>query len=141
VIGGIDFKMIGLNVTSKDETRRVLTKARKGSIKSLGHAGAAIRLTARRSIRRRQKAAPEGQPPHTRKGQLRGAIMYAVEKQNDLVVIGPEHAKVARSASAHEHGGRYKRQRYPKRPFMGPALETTGERLPRMWAGSVKASG
>ena len=52
--------------------------------------------------------------------------------------IGPEHAKVGRSASAHEHGGRYKGQRYPKRPFMGPALETTTERLPRKWAGSVR---
>jgi len=133
--------MIGMAARTRDNTKQVLTKAKKGSIKSLGHAGATIRLTAKRSIRRRKKPSEEGQPPSTRKGQLRGAIMYAVEKQNDLVVIGPEQAKVGKSASAHEHGGRYKRQRYPKRPFMGPALETTKERLPRKWAGSVKASG
>jgi hypothetical protein len=131
--------MIAMQARTRDNTKQVLTKAKKGSIKSLGHAGATIRLTAKRSIRRRKKASAEGQPPSTRKGQLRGAIVYAVEKQNDLVAIGPEHAKVGKSASAHEHGGRYKRQRYPKRPFMGPALEKTKERLPRKWAGSVKA--
>ena len=43
------------------------------------------------------------------------------------------------SAKAHEFGGRYKRQKYPKRPFMGPALEKTNDRLPKLWAGSVKA--
>lgn len=131
--------MIAVKAKTKDETERVLTKAKQGSFKSLGHAGAAIRLTAKRSIRRRKKASPEGQPPSTRKGQLRGAIRYEVEKQKDLVVIGPEHSKVGTSASAHEHGGRYKRQRYPKRPFMGPALNKTKDRLPKLWAGSVKA--
>ena len=133
--------MIAMQAQTRDNTKQVLAKAKKGSIKSLGHAGATIRLTAKRSIRRRKKPSTEGQPPSTRKGQLRGAILYAVEKQKDLVVIGPERSKVGTSASAHEHGGRYKRQRYPKRPFMGPALETTKERLPRKWVGSVKASG
>ena len=131
--------MIAMQARTRDNTKKVLAKAKKGSIKSLGHAGATIRLTAKRSIRRRKKPSPEGRPPSTRKAQLRGAILYAVEKQNDLVAIGPERAKVGTSAAAHEHGGRYKRQRYPKRPFMGPALETTKERLPRKWAGSVKA--
>ncbi len=131
--------MIAMQSRTRDNTKKVLAKAKRGSIKSLGHAGATIRLTAKRSIRRRKKPSPEGRPPSTRKAQLRGAILYAVEKQNDLVAIGPERAKVGTSAAAHEHGGRYKRQRYPKRPFMGPALETTKERLPRKWAGSVKA--
>jgi hypothetical protein len=130
--------MIAAKVTTKDETKRVLAKARQGNFKSLGHAGAAIRLTARRSIRKRKAKSPEGQPPHTRKGQIRGAILFAVEKEKDRVVIGPEHSKVGKSGSAHEHGGRYKRQRYPKRPFMGPALEKAKDRLPKLWAGSVK---
>jgi len=131
--------MIVANVKTKDETKKVLAKAKQGNFKSLGHAGAAIRLTARRSIRRRKKASPEGQPPSTRRGQLRSAILYDVDKQNDLVVIGPSHSKVGASGSAHEHGGKYKRQRYPKRPFMGPALEKIKDRLPKLWAGSVKA--
>ncbi len=131
--------MIAAKAKTKDETKKVLAKMRQGSFKSLGHAGAAIRLAARRSIRKRKKASPEGQPPSTRQGQLRGAIMFDVEKQQDRVVIGPDHAKVGKSGSAHEHGGRYKRQRYPKRPFMGPALDKTKDRLPKLWAGSVKA--
>ena len=131
--------MIGAKVKTKDETSRALAKAKQGNFKSLGHAAAAIRLTARRSIRKRKKASPEGQPPHTRQGQLRGAILFAVEKEKGVAVIGPDHSKVGASGSAHEHGGRYKRQRYPKRPFMGPALEKTKDRLPKLWAGSVKA--
>ena len=131
--------MIATKVKTKDETTKVLAKAKQGNFKSLGHAGAAIRLTAKRSIRKRKKASPEGQPPSTRRGQLRGAIMFDVEKHKGLVVIGPDHSKVGASGSAHEHGGRYKRQRYPKRPFMGPALEKTQDRLPKLWAGSVKA--
>jgi hypothetical protein len=109
--------MIATKVKTKDETKKVLAKAKQGNFKSLGHAGAAIRLTAKRSIRKRKK----------------------VEKQKGLVVIGPDHSKVGASGSAHEHGGRYKRQRYPKRPFMGPSLEKTQDRLPKLWAGSVKA--
>jgi phage gpG-like protein len=131
--------VIAAKVKTKDETKRVLAKAKQGSFKSLGHACAAIRLTAKRSIRKRKTASPEGQPPSTRRGQLRGAILFAVEKEKDLVVIGPDHTKVGASGAAHEHGGKYKRQRYPKRPFMGPALETTKDRLPKLWAGSVKA--
>lgn len=131
--------MIVANVKTKDETKKVLAKAKQGNFKSLGHAGAAIRLTARRSIRKRKTASPEGQPPSTRRGQLRSAILFDVDKQNDLVVIGPSYSKVGASGSAHEHGGKYKRQRYPKRPFMGPALEKIKDRLPKLWAGSVKA--
>ena len=64
--------------------------------------------------------------------------MYAVETDSQLVVIGPDVAIVGTSATAHEFGGRYKRQLYDRRAFMGPALEKLRDRLPRMWAGSVK---
>jgi len=29
-------------------------------------------------------------------------------------------------------------QQYPERPLMGPALMKIKDRLPRMWAGSIK---
>jgi len=51
--------MIATKVKTKDETKKVLAKAKQGNFKSLGHAGAAIRLTAKRSIRKRKKASPE----------------------------------------------------------------------------------
>lgn len=130
--------MIGAKVKTKDETRRVLAKAKQGSFKSLGHAGAAIRLVARRSIRRRKKKSPTGRPPHTRRGQLKRALKYHVERKKPSVVIGPEHAVVGESGKAHEHGGLYKGDRYDRRPFMGPALAEVQPRLPRLWAGSVR---
>jgi hypothetical protein len=113
-------------------------KAKQANITSLGHAGAALRLTARRSIRTRKKASPPGTPPHTRRGQLKRAIAYAVDKQRGVVVIGPEREAVGTSGSAHEFGGRYRRERYPKRPYMGPALEKLQDRLPDFWANSVR---
>ena len=129
--------MVGMTVKTRSDVKKVLRRARRANIENLGHAGATIRLIARRSIRKRKGPAPAGQPPHTRRGQLRGAILYAVEKEKERVVIGPGHSKVGKSGSAHEHGGRYKRTRYRRRPFMGPALVKVKPRLPRMWAGSV----
>jgi hypothetical protein len=77
-------------------------------------------------------------PPHSRRGQLRRAIAYSVDKQRQVVVIGPERDAVGTSGSAHEFGGRYRRERYPKRPYMGPALERIQDRLPDFWASSVR---
>ncbi|NJL32247.1 MAG: hypothetical protein HC898_11875 [Phycisphaerales bacterium] len=53
------------------------------------------------------------------------------------VVIGPDYANVADAGAAHEFGGRFRQEHYPRRAFMGPALEKVKDRLPRMWAGSV----
>lgn len=130
--------MIGMKVKTKSDTKKVLAKTKQASITSLGHAGAAIRLVARRSIRKRKSASPAGSPPSTRRGQLRRAIAYAVEKQQGLVVIGPEHEVVGESGKAHEFGGRYRREHYEKRPFMGPAMEKVKDRLPPLWAASVR---
>jgi len=130
--------MLGFTVRTKSEMPKVRAKARRANFTSLGQAGAAIRLTARRSIRRRKTASPAGQPPHTRKGQLKRAIGYAVEEQAKAVVVGPEAEAVGESGRAHEIGGLFRRERYPRRPFMRPALEKLRSRLPRMWANSVR---
>ena len=112
-------------------------KMNQASFQSLGRAGAAIRLTARRSIRRSKRYAPPGSPPRTRHGQLRRAIVYAREG-SDRVLIGPGFAHVGPSAMAHEFGGRFRGHRYPKRALMGPALQKNLPRLPRFWAGSIR---
>ncbi len=130
--------MIAVKAKTKFDKQKVLAKTNRGNITSLGHAGAALRLTARRSIRTRKKASPPGMPPHSRRGQLRRAVAYAVDKQRQVVVIGPEQDVVGKSGSAHEFGGHYRRERYPKRPFMGPALEKLQDRLPNFWANSVR---
>jgi len=130
--------MIGVKATTQFDATKVLHRVQQANIESLGHAGGAIRLTARRSIRRSDKPSAPGSPPHTRKGQIKRAIVYAVEKQKQCVVIGPEYATLGPSGMAHEFGGRFRGQNYPKRPFMGPALMKIQDRLPRMWAGSVR---
>ena len=130
--------MIQMKVQTRIDVQKVLRKARRANIESLGHAGAAIRLTARRSIRRSPKPSASGTPPHTRRGLLRRAIVYAVDKYRQMVIIGPAYGVIGLSATAHEFGGRYRRQYYKKRRFMGPALEKTKNRLPRHWAASIR---
>ena len=130
--------MFGMNSKSAFNGRKVKAAASRTNFTNLAHASAAIRLTARRSIRRGKKQSPAGTPPHTRKGQLKRAILYAVEKQKASAVIGPAYEMVGTSGSAHEFGGRYKRQRYPRRAFMGPALRENLPRLPKIWAASVR---
>ncbi len=128
----------GVRVKTKFEAQRVKARTREGNFKSLGHAGGAIRLTAKRSIRKRKKASDPGQPPHTRDGRLRNAIAYAVEKDKQRVVIGPQYDKIGTAGRPHEFGGRYKREKYPKRPFMRPALDKLKDRLPPLWANSIQ---
>ena len=130
--------MIGLNTRTEFDAKKVRRRVQQANIESLGHAGGAIRLTARRSIRRSDKPSATGTPPHTRKGQLKRAIVYVVEKQEERVVIGPEYATLGPAGMPHEFGGAFRGDRYKKRPFMGPALMKTKDRLPRKWAGSVK---
>jgi hypothetical protein len=130
--------MFGMRVKAQNRIATLRKKAKQGNITSLGHAGAAIRLTARRSIRRRKKASLEGTPPNTRRGQLKRAIVYSVEKNRGLVVIGPQKDVVGTAGKAHEFGGRYRREHYPKRPFMGPALAKVKDRLPSRWANSIR---
>jgi hypothetical protein len=54
------------------------------------------------------------------------------------VVIGPDYQNVGQSGAAHEFGGHFRHENYPRRPFMGPALEKVKDRLPSFWAGSVR---
>ena len=130
--------MIAMRVKTKFEREKLLVKAKQANFKNLGHAAAALRLTARRSIRTRQKPSAPGTPPNTRRGQLRRAIAYSVDRARQVVVIGPERDAVGTSGSAHEFGGRYRREHFPKRPYMGPALEKIKDRLPDFWASSVR---
>lgn len=117
---------------------KVARKAKQANIENLGHAGGAIRLAAVRSIRKRKGPSPAGQPPHTHTRRLPRAIKYAVEKQRQRVVIGTDVQSFGTAGKAHEHGGRFRGERYPKRPFMAPALEKTKSRLPKFWAGSIR---
>ena len=153
--------MIGMTARSTFRGGKVKAAVSRANFTNLVHASAAIRLTARHSIRKAPKSrgrdahgrfrsagttqpSTPGTPPHTRKGQLKRAILYAVERSGartgigGRAFIGPTYEAMGTSASAHEFGGRFRGQRYRKRAFMGPALTENVSRLPRLWAGSVR---
>ena len=182
--------MLSLNVRTRFDAQTLRRKVNDATFRSLGHAGGAIRLTARRSIRRNKKPSSPGMPPHTPTGMLKRVIRYEVNSSKDNVVIGPVNEIAGRLWNLHEFGGIKKRKplkphqfrvgefgpirqihstkfariklktaaqanrasllianenrtraaltlRYPKRPFMGPALEANRARLPQFWKNSV----
>lgn len=191
--------LVRAKTTVRMTPEQLKKKAAAGSFRSLGHAAGAVRLTAKRSIRKRKKASQPGSPPHTQSGNLKRSIRYEVTK--DDAVIGPVNEFGGRIWNLHEHGGmgrpprllkshrfspgefgpiRVRRRgnrptqatsfhrarlrtsaqaaratrlleeenqrrlqpqrsrRYPKRPFMGPALELMRPRLPKFWRNSVR---
>lgn len=109
-----------------ERLRRAMERARQGSLNSVGYLISTIAKG--KIVRSRDKSQP-GQPPTTRRGLLRRAIRYKVADDRMSVVIGPVYSMVGTAGAAHEHGGKYKGERYPKRPFMGPALEEAAPQL------------
>jgi hypothetical protein len=130
--------MFNMRGRSRFDVRKVRKKAEAGTFRSLNHAAAAIRLTARRSIRRSPKESTAGTPPHTRRGLLKRSLLYNVDKAKMRAVIGPAYSIVGRSGSAHEFGGKYYGRKYPARSFMGPALKVNKPRIARFWSASIK---
>jgi hypothetical protein len=130
--------MIGMKTTARMDAQRVRSRAQRGNLRSLAHAGGYLRKTARQSIKKRPRDSAPGTPPHTRFGLLRTAILYAVDKERRSVVVGPHVQIFGRLGVPHEFGTRFRGRRYPKRPFMGPALMKSRPVLPRHWAGSVR---
>jgi phage gpG-like protein len=126
-----------IKVKSDFRPKRVTNAAKKGNFNSLGHAAASIRRAAMSLIRRSKRPARKGDPPKTRRGKLKRAIFFDIDRNKETAVIGPSAAKVGKVGGAHEHGGIYKGADFPRRPFMGPALETSAPRLPRHWRGSI----
>lgn len=202
-------EVVDIKITWTPE--RVERAAQAASINSLGKAGAYIRGIAAKSIGKSDEASAPGDPPHSRKGQLKKSILFKVDTGGASVVVGPtrtgiglignthefggiegpkklpvlraanwklvlgghgpmrmpqgsskicailateamvERAKrlaprvIERSIAANEqkvarywHSGASTKRRYPPRPFMGPALERSKDRLPQMWANSIR---
>lgn len=130
--------MAAMRCRSRFDAEKIKRKANEGTFKSLNHAAAAIRLTARRSIRRSPSKSMAGTPPHTRRGLLKRALLYKVDKSKLAAVIGPAHSIAGRSGRAHEFGGKYYGRNYPQREFMAPALQVNCKRISAFWAGSVR---
>jgi len=132
--------MFGMKSKVIDEHHKVAAAASRATYRNLFHAAASIRKTAIQSIERSPDPSEEGEPPHTRgfrRGGLPEAILFEVELRDEQAVIGVDAGKLGRAGEPHEHGTRYKGDKFEARPFMGPALEANLDRFARGWAGSI----
>ncbi len=109
----------------------------QATFRTLSRIGARVRLTARRSIRRRAGPSRPGKPPHTHTDFLRNDILYGLDQEEHAVVIGPW--KSPWFNELHEFGGDSLARTYPERPFMGPALEKNLDKIAPEWRDSVRA--
>ena len=110
--------MIQVKTQVRLDKTKVIKKVEQANFRSLGHAGGAIRLTARRSIRRSKKPSRPGTPPHTPTGRLKRSIRYEVTA-ND-VVIGPVNEIGGKLWNLHEFGGRVRGRRLLKAHRFSP---------------------
>lgn len=127
-----------MKVRIEFDERKILIRINEANIVGLRRSGAYIRKAARNKVSTSDKASVPGRPPHSRRGLLKNALLFGVEKSAMTVAIGPAESIIGTAMYPHEFGGRYKRQRYPKRPLMGPTLEATRFKLPKLWENSVK---
>ena len=116
----------------------LVARAAKASVDVLRRMGAYIRRAAQSKVRQSRNPSQPGEPPHTRRGALKRGILFGVDRRTNSVVVGPSVRFVGTSMQAHEFGGGYKRERYPKRPLMGPALKESSPHLARLWQDAVK---
>ena len=125
------------SVVEFDEDGLVAWIAR-ASREFLKRAGAYVRRVAQRKVVTSPKPSLPGQPPHSRRGLLKRGLLFGVEPDGESVLVGPGFRFVGESMSAHEFGGKYRKERYPKRPLMGPSLKESVPHLAKMWDGAVK---
>jgi len=146
---------VGLAFRVKVANAKALRRAiQQGSFKSLSHAAAAIRLTAKRSIRGRSRkradgtqarrvnysASPPGYPPRSPTGLLRHSLRFEVDKVRGTAVIGTDASFIDKIGQVHEFGGQFRGKNYPARPFIGPAFRLHLPQLAKFWANSLKAA-
>jgi hypothetical protein len=63
-------------------------KVNQATFKSMNHAAGTIRMTAKRSIRKRKKPSNPGSPPSSPTGMLRRVLRYEVNRDRGEAVIG-----------------------------------------------------
>jgi hypothetical protein len=129
--------VIKLAVTYTDSTQKVVDAADKATFRNLARAAFRVRKTAIASITTSKVASSPGKAPHTKRGNLRRAILYGVDKKQRNAFIGPRFSVVGEAGAAHEFGEKYRDNDYPERPFMGPALDEATPEFAQSFAGSI----
>lgn len=129
----------------------VIRAVDKTTHRALNHFGASVRITARRSMRKRPGPSAPGTPPHRHGNPLIYNLMaYAFDVVHRSTVIGPTLLKGGWSPygdttipQVNEYGGIVMRRdgriyNYPARPFMQPAFEKGQDRLDKFWADAIR---
>ena len=116
----------------------LVARVAKASLGVLRRIGAYVRAVARRKVKPGKDASAPGTPPHSGTGALKRGILFGVDRRAGTVLIGPSAEFVGESMAAHEFGGAYRKERYPKRPLMGPSLKESSPHLAEFWRDAVK---
>ena len=120
------------------DARGLAAAVLQGTFAALRRAGAYVRRAARHKVKTSDHPSPPGSPPHSRAGLLKRSILFGLDKPARSVVIGPSESLIGTSMAAQEFGGRYRRERYPARPLMGPTLTSTAPKLAQFWRDAVQ---
>lgn len=83
----------------------VKSKMDAATIRALARAGGLVRIIARRSMKRRAKPSPAGQPPRVVQGGIKNNLEFAAELGGFQVVVGPVGFGRAIAPSMLEYGG------------------------------------
>lgn len=120
------------------DNQRLLIRVKKASVEALRRAGAYVRKVARHKVKTSDNSSAPGTPPNTRDGALKRSLLFGLDKKNNTVYVGSSHRLLGTALAAHEFGGKYKRERYPKRPLMQPALKQSTPKLSQFWKNIIK---
>lgn len=120
-------------------------------------------LRGRFLTKRSSYVSPAGSPPFRRTDPGLQTIFYAFDPRAESAIVGPVLLNGTKRLSSktgpelHEFGGtavlkvperatkqrprrvRVVTARYPRRPFMGPALEKSANKFPDLWRNSVRS--
>jgi hypothetical protein len=129
--------MLGFNIKIEDTTKNVAKAVDRASFRNVGHAAASVRKTAAASIEKSAGPSQPGRPPHTKKGRLKRAIRFHVDKQKQEAIVGPQASMVGEVGEALEFGKEFRGDQYEERPFMGPARDANTDRFGNSFKGSI----
>jgi hypothetical protein len=97
--------MTGIHTKIKVNTVETRRRYKRAVVKSLGGAAAYVMKVAKRKIKQSEKPSKKGRPPHTRRGALRRAIVFAVNENGEFALVGPSADLFSNIAKYHEFGG------------------------------------
>jgi len=139
--------MIGVNIKTQLNFGVLENRVKSNAAKNLNHMAAIIRKSTQESMKQGRRSNPSnpGQVPHKVSGRLSRSIRFG-KTQDGHVIVGPAKRSGAFYGDLHEHGGvhtvkRGKRKgmkmRFPKRPFMQPAMKRENHRFPILFKGNL----